>query len=102
MAMCTLQPGAQTYVILAMYYAHISQKGPVKYDDIPGSIGVLESPDNHMPTGISPGLKILPDLGDATCRESGGSTANWKTLQASGIAQTRTRHGVARLIFRPT
>jgi hypothetical protein len=36
-----------------MYCANISQNGPVKYDDIPGSIGVLESPDNHMPIGIA-------------------------------------------------
>jgi hypothetical protein len=38
------------------YFAHISQKGPIEYCVIPGSIGVLESPDNFMPNG------------EATCR----------------------------------
>ena len=31
------------------YFAHISQHGPLKYRDVPGSMGVLESPDNFMP-----------------------------------------------------
>ncbi len=34
-----------------MYFAHITQKGPVKYGQVPGSIGVLESLDNPMPIG---------------------------------------------------
>ncbi len=38
------------------YFAHISEKGPAKYGLTPGSIGVLESPDNHMP------------IGEASCR----------------------------------
>jgi hypothetical protein len=33
------------------YFANISQRGPVKYRDVPGSIGVLETPDNPMPIG---------------------------------------------------
>jgi hypothetical protein len=35
------------------YYTNCFGKGPVKYLDVPGSIGVLESPDNHMPIGIA-------------------------------------------------
>ncbi len=34
-----------------MYYAHVSAKGPVKYGQVPGSIGVLEAPDKPMPIG---------------------------------------------------
>ena len=33
------------------YFAHISQNGPVKYDQVPGSIGVLEAVDKPMPIG---------------------------------------------------
>jgi hypothetical protein len=33
------------------YFAHISQKGPVRYGHVPGSIGVLESLDKFMPIG---------------------------------------------------
>ena len=33
------------------YYAHISQRGPVKRGMVPGSIGVLEAPDKFMPIG---------------------------------------------------
>jgi hypothetical protein len=36
---------------MARYFAHISQQGPVKYDEVPSSIGVLEAPDKPMPTG---------------------------------------------------
>jgi hypothetical protein len=35
------------------YFAHISQTGRVKYRDVLGSIGVLESPDNFMPIGMA-------------------------------------------------
>jgi hypothetical protein len=35
------------------YYTDCFGKGPVKYRDDIGSIGVLEAPDNHMPIGIS-------------------------------------------------
>jgi hypothetical protein len=37
----------------AMYYTNCFGKGPVKYRDVIGSIGVLEAPDNHMPIGIA-------------------------------------------------
>jgi hypothetical protein len=33
------------------YFANINRAGPVKYRDVPGSIGVLEVPDNFMPIG---------------------------------------------------
>jgi hypothetical protein len=33
------------------YFAHISVAGPVKYDTVPGSIGVLAGPDQFMPIG---------------------------------------------------
>jgi|SRR5271166_3182613 len=36
---------------MTRYFAHISQKGPVRYGDVPGSIGVLEVPDKPMPIG---------------------------------------------------
>jgi hypothetical protein len=35
------------------YYTDGFGKGPVRYRDVLGSIGVLESPDNHMPIGIA-------------------------------------------------
>src|SRR5271157_2833646 len=38
------------------YFAHISQTGAGKYEQVPGSIGVLEMPDKPMP------------IGEATCR----------------------------------
>jgi hypothetical protein len=38
------------------YFAHICQKGPVRYGTIPGSIGVLETLDKPMP------------IGEASCR----------------------------------
>jgi hypothetical protein len=33
------------------YFAHVSQRGPVKHDQVPGSIGVLETLDRCMPIG---------------------------------------------------
>jgi len=36
---------------MTRYFAHISQKGPVRYGEVPGSIGVLEAFDNFMPIG---------------------------------------------------
>jgi len=33
------------------YFANVSGNGPMKYRDVPGSLGVLEAPDNHMPIG---------------------------------------------------
>jgi hypothetical protein len=38
------------------YFAHISQKGTIRYGDVPGSIGVLEALDKPMP------------IGEASCR----------------------------------
>jgi hypothetical protein len=34
-----------------MYFAHISHNGPVKYEQVPGSIGVLDSLDKPLPIG---------------------------------------------------
>ena len=35
-----------------MYFANVGPvKGPLRYRDVPGSIGVLEAPDNHTPIG---------------------------------------------------
>jgi hypothetical protein len=34
-----------------VYYAHISQRGPIRRGMVPGSIGVLEAPDKPMPIG---------------------------------------------------
>ncbi len=36
---------------MTRYFAHISQKGKVRYGDVPGSIGVLEATDKPMPIG---------------------------------------------------
>jgi hypothetical protein len=33
------------------YFANVTQRSPVKYRDVPGSIGVLVSPNNAMPIG---------------------------------------------------
>jgi hypothetical protein len=38
------------------YFAHISQEDPIRYGDMPGSIGVLEALDKFMP------------IGEASCR----------------------------------
>ena len=38
------------------YFAHISQRGSVRYGDVPASIGVLEALDKFMP------------IGEASCR----------------------------------
>ena len=38
------------------YFAHISHDGPIRYGDVPGSIGVLEAVDKPMP------------IGEASCR----------------------------------
>src|SRR5208337_464860 len=41
---------------MTRYFAHISQKGKIRYGDVPGSIGVLEALDKFMP------------IGEASCR----------------------------------
>ena len=48
------------------YFAHISQKGPIRYGDVPGSIGVLEALDKFMP------------IGEASCRihDENGEVSN--------------------------
>jgi hypothetical protein len=33
------------------YHANIIPRGPIRYRDVPGSIGVLEAPDQFMPIG---------------------------------------------------
>lgn len=33
------------------FFAHISHKGKIRYGDVPGSIGVLEAPNQFMPIG---------------------------------------------------
>jgi hypothetical protein len=39
--------------MMGRYFAHISAAGPVRYDQIPGSIGVLDAPDHAMPIGMA-------------------------------------------------
>ncbi len=41
---------------MSRYFAHISHDGPIRYGDVPGSIGVLEAVDKPMP------------IGEASCR----------------------------------
>jgi hypothetical protein len=37
-----------------MYYVNVGPvKGPVLHRSVPSAIGVLESPDNHMPIGMA-------------------------------------------------
>ena len=36
---------------MSTYFAHISAAGPIRYGQVPGSIGVLESLDKFMPIG---------------------------------------------------
>jgi hypothetical protein len=38
---------------MGRYFAHVSSAGPVRYGQIPGSIGVLEDPDKPMPVGMA-------------------------------------------------
>src|SRR5271157_235780 len=38
---------------MTRYFAHISHKGKIRHGDVPGSIGVLEAPDQFMPIGIA-------------------------------------------------
>lgn len=37
------------------YFANISVRGKMKHRDVPGSLGVLESPTNSMPIGQADG-----------------------------------------------
>ncbi len=36
---------------ISTYFAHISTAGPIRYGQVPGSIGVLEALDKLMPIG---------------------------------------------------
>ena len=36
---------------MSTYFAHISAAGPIRYGQVPGSIGVLEAIDKFMPIG---------------------------------------------------
>jgi hypothetical protein len=38
---------------MSRYFAQISAAGPVRYGQLPGSIGVLEALDKPMPIGIA-------------------------------------------------
>ena len=38
---------------MSRYFAHIGEAGPVRYGQLPGSIGVLDSPDHPMPIGMA-------------------------------------------------
>lgn len=35
------------------YYTSVTNKGTMRYRDVPGSIGVMEAPDNPMPIGVA-------------------------------------------------
>jgi hypothetical protein len=40
-----------------VYFANVGpMKGPLRYRDVPGSVGVLESLDNPMPIGVAHGV----------------------------------------------
>jgi len=54
-----------------VYFAHISKRGPIRYGDVPGSIGALEAIDKLMP------------IGEASCR----------THDANGLAVWTLRIG---------
>ena len=56
---------------MTRYFAHISQKGKIRYGQVPGSIGVLEALDKFMP------------IGEASCR----------THDANGLAVWTLRIG---------
>jgi hypothetical protein len=58
------------------YFAHISNRGPVKYGQIPGAIGVLEAPDQFMP------------IGEATCRLWDGNGLDEAAEPRNGKAET--------------
>jgi len=37
-----------------MYFTNCGpERGPVRYHELPGAIGVLEAPDRHMPIGMA-------------------------------------------------
>jgi len=63
---------------MTRYFAHISQSGPIRYGDVPGSIGVLEALDQFMP------------IGKASCR----------THDENGLAVCTLRIGKQEIAFR--
>src|SRR5262249_24614496 len=72
-----------------IYFAHISQRGPVRYDQVPCSIGVLESLDNPMP------------IGEASCRTHGENGLAVWTLRI-GKQEIPGRWIIVDRAFRPT
>ena len=51
---CGLPQKAGDLVIGAMeYFTNASGPGPIRYGQLPGSIGVLDSPDHPMPIGMA-------------------------------------------------
>jgi hypothetical protein len=38
---------------MTRYFAHINAAGPVRYGQVPGPIGVLDSPGHLMPIGMA-------------------------------------------------
>jgi hypothetical protein len=38
------------------FFAYISATGPVRYGQIPGSLGILDAPDHPMPIGLASGV----------------------------------------------
>jgi hypothetical protein len=67
------------------YFANINQRGPVRYRDVPGSIGVLEAPDKFMPIGQAD-CKTWDENGLAI-RGSGG--LQFRLRQMGSIDRTR-------------
>jgi hypothetical protein len=43
---------ASGHAMSPVYFTNAATRGRVRYRQLPGSIGVLGSPDNHMPIGI--------------------------------------------------
>ncbi len=77
------------YAEMSRHFAHISQKGPVRYGDVPGSIGVLEALDKFMP------------IGEASCRtHDENGLAVW-TLRI-GKEEIPGRWIIVEREFRPT
>jgi len=51
---------------MTRYFAHISQKGKIRYGEVPGSIGVLEALDKFVPIGEA-SSRIHDQNGLAVC-----------------------------------
>jgi hypothetical protein len=59
---------------MSTYFAHISAAGPIRYGQVPGSIGVLEALDKFMPIGVDAADRQGRDSGPMGDRRSGVST----------------------------